>query len=163
MKILEYHVFTEEPAPYEYSRTYSQFENDLNTKEFDLITMDDGKRSQYKACKMLEERGIKAVLGIITSQVGEKGYLTWDELRELSKYHIIASHSHNHIRFNWMKKKQIEAEMYVSRAILEDKLGVEVKYLIPPFNMVNEEVEELAKEYNYELITGRITIRNNTD
>ena len=46
---------------------------------------------------LLEARGMRAVVFVVTNDIGQPDYLTWDELRDMSRRGIeIGSHTANH-------------------------------------------------------------------
>ena len=64
-----------------------------------LITIDDGFQSFYtKAWPYLEKNKIPFILFVSTEPVGKKGYMTWDQIREVESksFTIIGHHSHTH-------------------------------------------------------------------
>ena len=78
------------------------FENELkNNKNHRkiLLTIDDGFLSFYEnAWPVLKEKKIPFILFISTREVGAFNYMTWDQIREISKEDFveIGNHSHTH-------------------------------------------------------------------
>ena len=49
-----------------------------------ILTFDDGYEDNYtEMLPILEEYGMKATVYVITNQIGQPGYLTWDQLRAM--------------------------------------------------------------------------------
>lgn len=63
-----------------------------------ILTFDDGYEDNYtEMLPILEEYGMKATVYVITNQIGQPGYLTWDQLRAMQVRGIeIGSHTANH-------------------------------------------------------------------
>jgi peptidoglycan/xylan/chitin deacetylase (PgdA/CDA1 family) len=74
-----------------------------------VLTIDDGYRSFLSgAMPLLRRYGFPATLFVSTGLVGREGYLSWEELRQLSREGIdIGSHSATH--FHLVEKKAGEA------------------------------------------------------
>jgi peptidoglycan/xylan/chitin deacetylase (PgdA/CDA1 family) len=63
-----------------------------------LISFDDGLSSHYEASKLLEKHGFTGWFFVPTGLIGKKGYLTLGQLKEMSKKHVIGSHTMTHVR-----------------------------------------------------------------
>ena len=64
-----------------------------------LITIDDAFQSFYfEAWPYLKKNKIPFILFVSTEPVGKKGYMTWDQIREIDKEEFvkIGHHSHSH-------------------------------------------------------------------
>jgi hypothetical protein len=64
-----------------------------------LITIDDAFQSFYEvAWPFLKENKIPFILFVSTEPVGNKGYMTWDQIKEVEQesFAIIGHHSHSH-------------------------------------------------------------------
>ena len=64
-----------------------------------LITIDDAFSSFYEnAWPILKEREIPFILFVSTEPVGKPGYMTWEQIKEISSYNFayIGNHSHTH-------------------------------------------------------------------
>ena len=78
------------------------FEKNFNTPKTNkeiLITIDDAFLSFYlEAWPYLKKNKIPFVLFVSTEPVGKKGYMTWEQIKEIEaeKFTIIGHHSHSH-------------------------------------------------------------------
>jgi peptidoglycan/xylan/chitin deacetylase (PgdA/CDA1 family) len=160
--VLSYHKFTAEDDLYVFSRTYKQFRNDLQTKDFDWITIDDGHRSQIKACKMMQDLNIRAKLFVNPGLVGNDNYCTWEELWTLSKNHDIENHSYNHLRLVPLEDEQIFNEIKLSQEAIKENIGRYPRFFVPPWNHYDNRIEAIAKEIGLQLVKNRINIKNST-
>lgn len=162
LTVLSYHKFVheyEEP-PYRFSRTYGQFGHDITKKIFDMITIDDGMSCQIKACAMLTKNNIRAKLFICTSLVGTPGYCTWEELKELSKYHDIENHSHNHKNHTEKDKMWQFGSIHTAQQIISDKIGKAPRFFVAPYNQYNQDTDDIVFQLQLQSIKGRINMLN---
>ena len=80
----------------------NEFEKIFSTpkvKKEILITIDDGFLSFYKeAWPYLKKNEIPFILFVSTEPVGKRGYMTWDQIREIESedFAVIGHHSHTH-------------------------------------------------------------------
>ena len=78
------------------------FENQLKNLKLQrkiLLTIDDGFLSFYEnAWPILKEKKIPFILFVSTREVGALNYMSWDQIREISKENFveIGNHSHTH-------------------------------------------------------------------
>ena len=160
--VLSYHQFYAEENLYPFSRTYKQFQNDLNTKDFDWITIDDGHASIIKACKMMEEKNFRAKIFISTALIGKEGYLTWDEVWTLSRHHDIENHSHQHIKLTEKTEKVIRYNINRANELIYQHTGRRPRYFVPPWNQFNPIVVKIAMDLGLQLVKDRTDIKNDS-
>ena len=86
-----------------------------------ILTFDDGYKDNFtQALPILEEHGMKAVVYMVTNDIGLPGYLTWDDLRNMQNRGIeIGSHTANHIPLTTLSPEEREEEVKLSKLILE--------------------------------------------
>ena len=73
--------------------------NKPKTKKKILITIDDAFSSFYEnAWPFLKENKIPFILFVSTQPVGKRGYMTWEQIKEVEKenFAFIGNHSHSH-------------------------------------------------------------------
>lgn len=90
------------------------------------LTFDDGGASYYTAiAERLEAMGLRGHCFISTDFIGERGFLTAEQIRELdSRGHVIGTHSASHPqRFSALTRADMRTEWFESRQKLEDILG----------------------------------------
>jgi len=113
---------------FQYKVEESAFEEQvkaLQGKEV-VFTFDDGGESFLtKAAPLLEQYGFKGVFFISTKYIGTHGFLTTEQVKELSERgHVVGSHSHTHPEiFTKLSKEEIHEEWQKSFEILKDILG----------------------------------------
>jgi len=65
-----------------------------------LLTFDDGGQSALYAADELARRGWRGHFFVITSRIGDPGFLTARDIRQLSQDgHVVGSHTHTHPSF----------------------------------------------------------------
>lgn len=160
--VLSYHRFVEEQSDYRFSRTYAQFGQDISKMKYDWITIDDGMKCMIRACEMLRYCNIRAKLFICTSLVGQPGYCTWDELKELSRHHDIENHGHFHQYHTKMQPAAVVESISQANKLIREHVGRAPRYFVPPYNSTDSYVQWVAKEYGLILVKDRINILNFT-
>ncbi len=115
-----------------------------------LVTIDDGHKTVLEAYhKVLKPNGIKPLLGIYPNIISKKeDAMTWEELQGLVDEGCeIAGHGFYHLYVNEKQYKkdlvEFNNEIFKSRLILEEKLGVKVLMYVYPFG-VRSDMAELA-------------------
>ncbi len=91
-----------------------------------MITFDDGGESYYTAAAdRLEALGWRGHCFVTTDCIGQRGFLTAAQIRELdARGHVIGSHSATHpTRFSALSSAEMRREWSESRGVLEDLLG----------------------------------------
>jgi peptidoglycan/xylan/chitin deacetylase (PgdA/CDA1 family) len=162
LTVLSYHNFTAEDSDYPFSRTYKQFQHDLNTKDFDWITIDDGHESIIKACKMMEEKNFRAKLFISTALIGTSGYCTWDQLWHLSRVHDIENHSHEHVKLTELDVDVMHNQISMANDLIKQFTGRKPRYFVPPWNQRNGIIEAAAHALGLQLVHSRTDIKNDS-
>jgi len=128
-----------------------------NDNDFDFsITFDDGYLSFYeKAIPILEKHNTKATMFITTGFVGKKGYMNWDQIKEIAKKHNIGSHGTTHNSLLTLSKEDVKKELLESKKEIEKKIGKKVTKFAFPYGFSNYEIGEIAIKAGYkELYTG---------
>ncbi|MBV9390362.1 MAG: polysaccharide deacetylase family protein [Verrucomicrobia bacterium] len=123
-----------------------------------VITIDDGYNSGYTvAWPILKEFGYPFTLFIYTNYVGVGGKsMTWGQLEEMRDAGIdIESHTISHHDLRHAPKGQdyaswLHSEIYNSKEILEDKLGIKIVAFAFPYGTHNQVVRKTATDAGYE-------------
>ena len=113
------------------------------------ITVDDGGESYYTTLAgRLERRGWRGHCFVSTDFIGERGFLSRNQIRELAERgHVIGSHSASHpARFNTLPFHRIATEWARSRAALEDIIGQRVDVASVPGGYYSPVVARAAFE-----------------
>ena len=111
-----------------------------------LITIDDGFQSFYReAWPYLKKNKIPFVLFISTEPVGKRGYITWDQIREIEseKFAFIGHHSHSHEYLVDKTNDQFVEDIEQANKIFIRELG----YIPSLFSYPFGEYSKFMKDY----------------
>lgn len=128
-----------------------------------IINFDDGDLSVYAIVyPLLKELNMKATFFIVPNFIGEVGYMSWDQVREMSNYRTesgeklfsFGSHSLTHRPLGDLSKEEILFEMRESKRILENEIAERVITIALPFGSGanNAKVLEAARESGYRVV-----------
>ena len=122
-----------------------------------ILTFDDGYEDNYTTLlPMLEERHMTAVVYMVTNSIGRKGYLSWNQLRDMQKRGIeIGSHTANHQPLTRLDREKQAEEMKLSKLLMEWN-GLKTIYSFSyPNGAYDEGMPELLQENEYlNAVTG---------
>lgn len=182
-KILMYHSIggkvTGETGAELYSVAVDKFKEQLELikQQGEIITFDDGLEDNFaNAYPILKELGLKAYFFVMPDKIGTKGYMDWNQVKELAASGmIIGSHGMTHRILTELNETGINYELKESKRLLEEKLGIPIEYFSVPRGFYNARVVSLAKNVGYKNIftsnpkdndgycIGRIAIKDSWD
>lgn len=116
-----------------------------------ILTFDDGYEDNYTVLlPMLEERGMKATVYMVTNSIGRKGYLSWNQLRDMQNRGIeLGSHTANHQPLTSLERDKQAEEMKLSKLLMEWN-GLKTIFTFSyPNGAYDEGMPELLKENEY--------------
>lgn len=117
-----------------------------------VITFDDGWHDQFEyAFPILKKYGYSATFFVFTNSIGKRGFLSWDNLKELMASNMtIGSHSRTHPYLTRITDQtKLRSEIYESKETLEKNLGVTINQFAYPFGQYNADIIDLVKEAGY--------------
>jgi peptidoglycan/xylan/chitin deacetylase (PgdA/CDA1 family) len=118
-----------------------------------VITIDDGYLDFHEiVVPLLVKYGIPATLYLATGLVeGEScdpgdDALTWPQLREAVATGLVTvgAHTHTHADLTHATTEVAEREMWTSKDLIEDQIGVECAHFSYPWSVASSEAEEVA-------------------
>lgn len=115
-----------------------------------VITFDDGDRDQFQnAFPILKKYGLTATFFIKINSANKSG-MNWGQLRELAAAgNIIGSHSVNHDNMINMSESRLKYELEESKKILEQNIGVKIKYFCYPGGEYSDATVRATKKAGY--------------
>lgn len=116
-----------------------------------ILTFDDGYESNYKELlPILDERGLKATIFMVTNDIGKDGYLSWQQLKDMEKRGIeIGSHTANHLPLTGMSLDEAREEVKLSKLLMEWN-GMKTIYTLSyPNGKYTTDLEQMLKEEEY--------------
>ena len=125
------------------------FDKQFNTpkiKKEILITVDDAFESFYdEAWPFLKENKIPFILFVSTEPVGKKGYMTWEQIKEVEKkdFALIGHHSHSHEYLIDLSNSEFISDIETSNKIFLRELGYIPNLFSYPFG----EYSKFMKNY----------------
>ncbi len=119
-----------------------------------IITFDDGDASNYKyAYPILKDMGIRACFFVIVSRIGQRGYMKWEQIKELrDNGMVIGSHGMNHNILSGLKNGELDYELGASKRFIEDNLGHHIDYFSIPRGFYNNKVISKARQFGYKRV-----------
>jgi peptidoglycan/xylan/chitin deacetylase (PgdA/CDA1 family) len=114
-----------------------------------IITFDDGNETDYSAAlPLMEARHIKGTTYVTTSLIGEKGYLTWEQLSRLAAAGwTIGCHTATHPRLSELNPAQIEGELLASEQAFLEQGFPAPRHLAYPHGDYNDDVVALVQQH----------------
>ena len=128
-----------------------------------ILSFDDGYEDNWRVVlPMLEERGMKAVFYVVTNDIGQPGYMTWDNLFDLERSGMeIGSHTANHIPLTKLSPEERYDELHLSKLLLEWR-GLKTIYSFSyPNGAYDEAIVAMLPEEEYlTAVTGEAGLNN---
>jgi peptidoglycan/xylan/chitin deacetylase (PgdA/CDA1 family) len=123
-----------------------------------IITIDDGYISGYNvAWPILKEFGYPFTMFIYTNYVNVGGKsMTWEQLEQMRdagvdiECHTVSHHDLRHAPKGQDYPTWLHNEIYTSKDILEQKLGIKVVAFAFPYGTHNEQVRKMATEAGFQ-------------
>jgi len=118
------------------------------------ITFDDGYENNYlDAYPVLKKLDLCATIFIIPAMIGADGYLTWDQVIEMSESGVISigSHSMSHPWLPDLPDQRLDSEITGSRRAIESHLRKEIYAFSYPLGGLNKAVREKVIKAGYRI------------
>ena len=137
------------------------FEKELNSKRKErkiLLTIDDGFLSFYEnAWPVLKERKIPFILFVSTKEVGSTNYMSWGQIKEISKENFveIGNHSHSHEYLVDENVEAIRSDIQKSINIFKEKLGKNSDFFSYPFGEYSISFKNIIKSFKFKYAFGQ--------
>ena len=134
-----------------------ELKNNKNERKI-LLTIDDGFSSFYEnAWPILKRKKIPFILFVSTREVGAYNYMTWDQIREISKedYVEIGNHSHSHEYLVDEDLEIIRKDIEKSISIFNKELKKNSIFFSYPFGEYSLDFKNLIKSLGFKYAFGQ--------
>lgn len=116
------------------------------------ITVDDGYKDNYDyAYQTAKKYNIKMGFMIPTGLIGNPGYMTWDDLRDMSQNPLVTIYNHtwSHASMGVADRTTIENEIMTAQKQLEENLGINNPIFVYPYGTYSPLAIEVLKEKGF--------------
>ena len=123
-----------------------------------LLTIDDGFLSFYEnAWPILKKKEIPFILFVSTREVGSYNYMSWRQIKEISKENFveIGNHSHTHEYLIDESNEIIKSDIQNSINIFEEKLGKNSNFFSYPFGEYSINFKNIIKSLGFKYAFGQ--------
>ena len=134
----------------------NNFKNDFTKVKKEkkiLITIDDAFSSFYdNAWPFLKKNKIPFILFVSTEPVGKKGYMTWQQIKEIEKeeFAFIGNHSHTHDYLTEFSFNNFKKDINKSIEIFKKELGYNPIFYSHPFGEYNlEQIKYISGKFEF--------------
>jgi peptidoglycan/xylan/chitin deacetylase (PgdA/CDA1 family) len=119
-----------------------------------MLTFDDTRLDQYTtALPEMKKYGFKGVFFIMTVSLGRPGYMSKEQVKQLSdEGHIIGSHTWDHHNVKKYAGDDWTTQIDKPSKQLEEITGKPIKYFAYPFGLWNKEAIQNLKQYGFKSI-----------
>ena len=118
-----------------------------------LVTIDDAFQSFYDiAWPYLKKNKIPFILFVSTEPVGNNGYMTWSQIKEINNesFAAIGHHSHSHKYLIDKSNKYFIKDIETANQIFEDNIGYVPNLFSYPFGEYSEFMRNyISKNFSY--------------
>ena len=137
------------------------FENELKNNKLQrkiLLTIDDGFLSFYEnAWPILKNKRTPFILFISTREIGAYNYMSWEQIKEISKEDFveIGNHSHTHEYLADENNETIKKDIEKSISIFKKNLGNNSTFFSYPFGEYSNNFKNIIKEFGFKYAFGQ--------
>lgn len=132
------------------------------------LTIDDGYKSFYEnGLEIFKKYNYPFSLYVYVNATNKKfgDFMTWEQIKEASKYGEIGLHSFKHPHLTNLNKEDIYKDTKIAFDIFTKKLGFEPKSYAYPYGEYNKTVLEEMKKFGFDYIlnqsTGTVNSKSN--
>lgn len=120
------------------------------------ITFDDGYKDNLFALEICEKYEIPFTLYITTGSIGQKEYLSEDEIKFFSKSDkcLLGTHSVTHPHLNQLSYDEQYYELLESKKRLEDIIDSEIIYMSYPHGSYNSDTLDIIQKLGYKIVSS---------
>jgi peptidoglycan/xylan/chitin deacetylase (PgdA/CDA1 family) len=130
----------------------------LKSKKKILLTVDDAFKSFYdQAWPILKKDKIPFLLFVNTRDIGNKGYMTWEQIKEVSekKFAHIGNHSYSHDYLVDKTDDEIINDIDLAAKDLKKNLGYNSSFFSYPFGEYSNNFKNIIKNFGFKYAFGQ--------
>ena len=123
-----------------------------------LLTIDDGFLSFYEqAWPILKIEKIPFILFVNTREVGTRGYMSWDQIKEVSKekFAHIGNHGYSHEYLVDMKDREIRDDINIASSDFKNNLEYNSFFFSYPFGEYSNSFKTIVKDLGFKYAFGQ--------
>jgi len=123
-----------------------------------VLTIDDNFKSFYtNALEVFKEYKYPFSLFVYVEATEKKypDYLTWNNLKEISKYGSLEFHSYGHKHMTYLSNNEIKKDFEKGLKLFKTKLNIEPKVFTYPYGEYSKRVQKIAKSYGFDAIINQ--------
>ena len=123
-----------------------------------VLTIDDNFKSFYtNALTVFKEYNYPFSVFVYVEATQKKypDYLTWENLREISKYGSLEFHSYGHKHMTSLSNDEIKKDFDKGLALFEKKLNLKPTVFTYPYGEYSTRVQKIAKSYGFDAIINQ--------
>ena len=159
MNIFKKHIEIIKNSNYNFSNPHrlNEFFDSPKLNKKILLTIDDAFKSFYEeAWPFLKENKIPFILFVSTEPVGKKGYMTWDQVREIQSenFVLIGHHSHSHEYLIDQTREKFIADIKKANKKFLQELGYVPKLFSYPFGEYSKFMRDYISQ-NFDFAFGQ--------
>ena len=128
------------------------------SKNYLLLTIDDAFSSFYlNAWPILKQKKIPFVLFVNTKNIGNYGYMTWRQIKEIKKSNLvtIGNHSHSHEYLIDWSDVEIINDLTKSIKIFKKELGYSPEVFSYPFGEYSSNLKKIVSNLGFKFAFGQ--------
>jgi peptidoglycan/xylan/chitin deacetylase (PgdA/CDA1 family) len=139
----------------------NNFENSLVNLKYNkkiLLTIDDAFKSFYeRAWPILKKKKIPFLLFVNTREIGSAGYMTWKQIKEISKEEFvhIGNHSYSHDYLVDQTDEKIFDDINIAITNLKKKIGYNTPFFSYPFGEYSNNFKNIIKKFGFKYAFGQ--------
>ena len=140
---------------YEIIPLNSEYINNLDRNTIS-ITLDDGYKDNLFALEICEKYNIPFTLYITTGSIGQKEYLSEDEIKIFSKSDkcLLGTHSVTHPHLNQLNYEEQYYELSESKKRLENIIDSEIIHMSYPHGSYNDDTLDIIEKIGYKIVSS---------
>lgn len=132
------------------------------------LSIDDGYKSFYdNGLEIFKKYNYPFALYIYVKATDKKygDFMSWDEIKEASKYGSIGLHSYGHKRMTQLSPEEIYNDTKKAYDVFTNKVGFEPKTYVHPYGEYDKKVITQLKKFNFDAIfnqsSGSVNSKSN--